>query len=863
LSGRSFDRDRLIRHNLERFLDPIERPLSPWAQLFSSAPLLVPAIAFICGICTQAFFNLSVWAGIGLTAIATLFFVSGRFFFKRPLLPVFLCSLAAVILFLAAGMLRYAAFALPEPEHIVRLAGTERRLATLEGVIISPIHHDERATWAFAKYFPTPPQSSFYLSVRSLESLNGPRTASGTVRVQVAETARHLAQGDYVRLYCWLNSFDGPDNPGQFDMRAYMHRRGVLLGASVSAADGIEVLKQGQGGLVALLRTMFKGYAGGALFEEADFPDETAALAAALLLGERGDLDAKTYAAFQRTGLAHFISLSGMHVGILAGSLWGLSRFMGLGKPLRAAVCLILLLSYGLVVPPRAPTVRAIFLACFFFSAVLINRRTRPLNTLALSALILLIVRPADLLTASWQLSFSTVLGIILLYDSIYQRLQSWTVFKAVEVLPERYAESTAVQFGLKWVDVFIRLISVGFAAWLGGAGFLLYHFHGINPPASLWTVLSMPFVLTILYAGYLKIALAPFFPTAALIFALLLDAGCRGFSFVVSAFSKVGLSELLVGQISVWAIAGGYAVLLMLRFAPRGVFGRLCLVLIAVFGSLSWTLRQNGRDELNMTCLSVGHGQAICLSFPDDTQWLVDAGSISIKDPGGRAVLPFFRYRGTSKLDAVVLTHGDMDHLNGLPEVISTIPTGNVFANASVFDKAQTSSSASYLKQCLQDAGTPLQSIESLCTMPSDVTVRMLWPNAEIAGNAALDDNDKSQVLQIEYAGRSILLCGDIELFAQNTILERYPSLTADLIVLPHHGSTHNLNTQFVASFRPRILVASCAEGRIGNAFVPTAESGIEAFYTPVDGAITVTIKADGTLSAIGFKSQKKVHLN
>ena len=863
MEGRRFDRDRLIRHNLDRFLEPKEGPLSPWETAYCSAPLFPLAIALIVGICMQALLLLPLWSGIVLSSVAMLVFVSALFFPRYSRRSIFLCFAAAIVVFIAAGMLRYAAFAAPTPNPIAGLVGPERRLATLEGVIVSPVQQDDRAGWAFAHYFPTPPQSSFYLSVRSLLSFDGPIAASGTVRVQVGEIARHLQEGDLVRLYCWLERFDGAANPGQFDMRAYMRQRGVALGASVPAADGVEILTRGQGGWMAALRQRFRGYAGGALFAEADYPDESAALASALLLGQRSTLDARTYAAFQRTGLAHFISLSGMHVGILAGSLWWLSRFMGLSKPMRAAVCLVLLLCYGLVVPPRAPTLRAIFLACFFFSAVLLDRRTRPLNTLALSAIVLLLVRPADLFSASWQLSFSTVLGIILLYDPLYERLSSWTVFKAVEVLPERVIKRPAVQVVLAGSDSIVKLLSVGLSAWLGGAGFLLYHFCTINPLSSVWTVLATPFVLMILYAGYLKIALATVFPTAALLCGLVLDAGCRGLSVIVQLFAQVRWSEIAVGRISASVIAAGYAVLLLKRFAPRRVAAGVLFAFLMLTACGAWKHLYGHRGELTITCLSVGHGQAVCVSFPDNTQWLVDAGSITQKDPGGRAVLPYLRHRGIAALDAVILTHGDMDHLNGLPEVVSVMPAQGVYANTGVFQKAQLSSSASYLKQCLEEIQTPLLPIEAMCEMPAGVNIKMLWPDPETAQNTAMDDNNKSQVLRIEYAGRSILLCGDIEQYAQAAILERYPSVRVDVIVLPHHGSMTNLNPGFVAAFEPKIVIVSCAAGRVGNAFVPEAGSGIEAFYTPADGAVTVNTKADGTLCAIGFKSQKTVRLD
>ena len=856
---RSFDQDRLIRHNLDRFLASKEG-LPLLERGFWSAPLFPLTVAFIAGIVLQNWLCLSAAAGISVAAFSLLFFLSVFFVPHHSYRAVYLYMGAAVVVFIAAGMLRYAAFITPEPDAITRLAGTERRLATLEGVIISPIHQEDRKGWAFAEYFPTPPQSSFYLSLHSLAAPNGSKTASGVIRVQVAQTVRHLRQGDRVRLYCWLSPFESAANPGQFDMRAYMHQRGVRLGASVPAAEAVEVLARGQNSFLSTLSLRLKAYTGGALFEDTDYPAESTALAAALLLGERRSLDVKTYAAFQRTGLAHFISLSGMHVGILAGSLWGLSRFLGLPKPMRALVCLILLLIYGLIVPPRAPTVRAVFLSCFFFSAVMLNRQACPLNTLSLSAMVLLMFRPADLFSASWQLSFGTVLGILLLYEPVYQSLMSWTVFKAVEMLPGRFIERSGIQLFLKAGEWGIKMLSVGCSAWLGGAGFLLYHFYSINPLSSFYTVLTMPLVLVILYAGYLKIALASCFPTASLFFGLLLDFGCRGFSAVVSGFAKVPLSEILIGYTPAIIIAAGYVVLLVMRFAPRRVAtlsGFLLLIL------LWFNSARNNCNDLTITCLSVGNGQAVCLSFPDRTQWLIDAGSISQKDPGGRTVLPYLRYQGAASLDTALLTHGDMDHLNGLPEIVSAVPTRGIFANAGVFQKAERSSSASYLKQRLTEAGVPLQPIDELDKTPKGIDIKMLWPDAETAQNMAIEDNDKSQVVRIEYAGRGILLCGDIGQYAQQEIMTRHPSLKADVIVLPHHGSTTNLNTDFIQAIDPKIVIASCAAGRERNAFVPQTDSGIESFYTPTDGAVTLKTKADGTLYAIGFKSQKTIRLD
>ncbi len=783
-----------------------------------------------------------------------LVFILSFFVYANARPSVVISFAAAVLCFVCAGMLRYAAFATPAPDHIVRLAGIERRLATLEGVIVSDIRHDTRSGWAFASYFPTPPQSSFYLSAQAIAAPDGLRKTTGLVRVQVAELARHLCQGDRVRLVCWLDGFDAAANPGQFDMQAYMHQQGVWLGASVPAADGVEVLARGQSGLMMTIRQRLTALAGGALLEDADYPADSAAMAAALLLGQRSDLDAATNAAFNRTGLTHIISLSGMHVALLAGSLWSVTLLFGLPKPLRAAICLALLLAYGLAVPPRGPTVRAIFLGCFFFSAVILNRQTRPLNTLALSAMVLLLVRPAELFSPSWQLSFSAVLGILVLYEPLYQRLMSWSVFKAVAVLPKTAIESRTAQWTLKAVDIFMRMMAVGLAAWLAGAGFLLYHFYALTPLSPLWTVLTAPPVTVLLYAGYLKIVLTPVFPTLGLLCGVVVDWCCRVFTAMTLLFAAVPLSELRTGTVGAGWVAVGYAALAAVRFAPRRIALAALVCLIGLFGLLGWTQGRSG-DALAATCLSVGHGQAVHVAFPDGTDWLIDAGSISQKDPGGRTVLPYLRYRGTAALDAVILTHGDMDHLNGLPEIVSGLPTRGVYANASVLEKAKTSSSASYLVQRLNAAGHRLAPVAKI-PLPKIADVRMLWPDDRTAADTAIDDNNKSQVIWIGFAGRSILLCGDVEQYAQDILMQRFADVTADVIVLPHHGSTVNLNPAFITHFQPRFVIASCAASRQPTAYTPPPDSGIAAFYTPIHGAVTAVISPDGKIMVNGHCS-------
>ena len=109
--------------------------------------------------------------------------------------------------------------------------------------------------------------------------------------------------------------------------------------------------------------------------------------------------------------------------------------------------------------------------------------------------------------------------------------------------------------------------------------------------------------------------------------------------------------------------------------------------------------------------------------------------------------------------------------------------------------------------------------------------------------------------MLLIEFAGRSILLCGDIEEYAQRKILNHYPDLKVDVLVLPHHGSRNNILPEFIRQLAPTIRIVSCARNRLSS--ITDLDNRGTNLYTPLQGAITVTIKADGTLDAVGFLNE------
>ncbi|MEJ2705352.1 MAG: ComEC family competence protein [Sedimentisphaerales bacterium] len=453
-------------------------------RIISTCPLVFVAVGLILGILieSKADLSLSLWFGLlallALMAIISFciprFNTSGRYVTAYLALGCFVCL----------GAIRLTSYRQPEASDIRNLVTGERRLATIRGSIISEPRISKYPDWEFAQFEPTDPGSSFYLQVTGIETVNGWERATGAVRVQVGEPVLDLKVGDAIQAYCWLDRFKPPTNPGQFDTAAYLARRNVYIAVFVQSRAGITVLDHPPSGELAQLKVRIRQAATSALLSDMPEDESSRGLLQALLLGYRGEIGADTYLAFRKTGLLHLISLSGMHLGILVWLMWCLCKTVGFMKPTRAAICALAVAVFLLIVPPRAPTVRAAIIAWVFCASILLRRHSNPINTLSLAAIILLLIRPTELFEAGWQLSFASVLGIVLFTERIESFILEHGIdrFRGQRTLKSQKFRLAGVTLG----SLLARLGAVGLAAWFGSAGILLYHFHTITPLASI-----------------------------------------------------------------------------------------------------------------------------------------------------------------------------------------------------------------------------------------------------------------------------------------------------------------------------------------------------------------------------------------
>ncbi len=764
-------------------------------------------------------------------------------------------AVLASFCFLCLGAIRLPCFETAGPLDIRHLVGSERVLATIQGRILTrPCQ--QRRDWLFAQFSSTDPTTSFYLTMEGIETPDGWRAVEGVVRVRVDEPAPNLQVGDCVQAYCWLHRYEEPTNPGQFNTARYLRLRNVYVGASVPSREAVTVLDGPPPGILIGLRKTLADATTRALLDHPPSDTQDEAILEALLLGERRNIDPGTYEAFRRTGLLHLVSLSGMHLCILIGIVWWFGKLAGLLKTGRAAVCVVATMVFLLVVPSRAPTLRAAVIVWAFCASILLRRRANPLNSLSLAAIVLLLIQPTQIFDAGWQLSFAATTGIIAFASGIEQ----WLRDRAIARLESPIPGLAAVLRVLKaMANAVVRPLSVGLAAWLGSAGILLYHFYNVTPLASVWTMIAALPVTGILTVGFVKIVLAFLLPTLSVLLGYVLSVLADLLIWMVRLMAEVDSSYILIGCVPLSLVLLYYAMILFAAFVRlrRPIVKKaLCMgmlfVLLASLGMMKW--RRTHRDHLSVTCLDVGHGQSILARFPGMMNVLFDSGSLYVSDIGARIVVPFLDHEGIDRLHAVIVSHRDIDHINGLPEVVDRRPVDCVYFDDTSFTRSQDVETVQALMDHLAARQIRMEHAPEIVDA-GRTQIRILWPTSETTAQEQCSDNDKSLVCLLEYAGRKVLLCSDIEQSAQRRIMSLYATLEADVVVVPHHGSVKTLDSRFLEHVGPRVLICSCGTTDYEQGRVIRAPAIGQLLVTARDGAIDACIGSNGMIRTTPLK--------
>lgn len=764
-------------------------------------------------------------------------------------------SAAVALGLLAAGIALAQLHAFQYPRHhISAFAGERPRLAQLE----LQIDHPPRVlTNRFEPHRPLPPKQVTTATVTRVRTWDGWEPASGKVLVQIAQPHARLAVGQTIRVLGMLQRPAPSMNPGQFDWAGYYREQRILASLQITTAGNIAILSAPPPNPVQALREQVRRLLA------AGFPAHRSldhALLQALLLGDNDPELRDVQEQFRRTGTSHHLAISGLHVAVLGGLVWGLCRLLRL--PPRASVVLMTLfvILYGVVALPSPPVVRSVLLCAIIGLGLVTRRRIDAIQLLSLSVLAMLVYHPLDLYNAGFQLSFGTVLGLMLFTNSMRTALRGQDDDDKVVAAFEKVGPVTYV---IRWLDrLLITALAAGIVAWVVSMPLVMYHFGQVNPWAVIASIVLAPVVFLALIGGLMKVLLTLLWPSLDLMWAAMATQPVRWMRGTVDWLGTFPWGDVPVPAPAIWFAALFYLLLLSGLFQCRRQSIRVCLRgsrILAVPLLVFLPFRSNvatqspSAGEVRVTLLAVGAGQCAVIEPPSGRTILIDAGSISLTDLLGKCLGPFLRQAGYTHVDTVFITHANIDHFNGVEDLVAGYGVREVLTGMPFAVHCIGNPPAEQLLETLHRAQRPPRKLSPGERLPlgSDTEIEVLWPPKD----SPLPPNDTSLVVRLTHAGRSLLFTGDIQEAAMRELLKDPQALRSDVLIAPHHGSSEDSTAAFVRAVEPQYILSSNDRTLSGKQRrFDELTKGMTVYRTHNRGAITVTIDAEGALRVEPF---------
>lgn len=747
-----------------------------------------------------------------------------------------------------------------DPYDISRFDGQGR--LRVEGVVIESPHVATDRT-------------EIVLESRSVLVDHRAHAARGKVLLVMREKVDSFKYGDFIRAETKLRTPTGYGNPGAFDYARFLRLKGIRLQGFVEHPSTVVLIRENQGNPVRQRIESYRIRLRDTIRRASQEPES--GILEALVVGERSGIPREIREKFNRTGTAHILSISGLHIGIIAlVSLWLIrivlrrSEYLLLRFSLTKAaafVSLVPVFFYAFVAGMSIPTLRSVIMVVSFLIAVLLGRSRELLNALGLAAFLILLFTPAALFDISFQLSFAAVFSIILLTPKLAERI------------PRPSPEETA---GPKWRlwyrKAFVNLglfLAVSLTATLGTSPLVAHYFNRVSLVSLPANLLVVPLLGFIVLTLGLTAMVVSFFSTAAasLLFQCasmpvrlslgLLDRmdSIPGSSIIVTTptTAEIAAFYLLLGVGAHWLSArrpGENAGSLMdrLRHHRAAAFLSLALLLFFTADMAFLFLKDRNPGRLRVTFLDVGHGNAALVEFPGGRRMLVDGGGSfdGRFDVGRHVVAPFLWKNRIRKIDTIVLTHPHPDHTGGLPFILENFAVEELWtsgerAEIPSFEILMATAGERNVRRKIVSALT--DAVET-----GGVTIRILNPPKPVSPlSARLTDresNDGSLVLKLSYGATGVLLCGDIAADAESALIRSGADLGSDVLLVPHHGARLSCTDPFLARVRPDHAVISARETPASRTPHPEVlerleRHGIGVYRTDRHG--TVTVETDG----------------
>lgn len=531
-------------------------------------------------------------------------------------------------------------------------------------------------------------------------------------------------------------------------------------------------------------------------------PDKITSLIASICFGIRGDMPTALRNQLQESGLAHITSISGLHVTMILLLLFKGLKAAGLKRKQSAWLTIAASVFYLCLVGFRVPAIRSVLMAFIVMGKHMIQRKADPLNSMGLAALVLLLLNPSEIFLASFQLSF--IATLILLLTIPY----------------DKWLQKKICNKPLLWL---IRGTAGSIIVVIALAPFTIYYFHMLSWGSIFGNLIAVPIVilllpLTYVWSIFLFTPLQPINDGLGYIVASLSET----LSYVTYTFAHPIFWKI----IPVWNIYTASTLLLFLLLVskPRNLWFssplkiysyQLALVVLIIYGAGTWIA--TSYQPLRIDFLALGQADCIFIQTPDGKTMLIDGGSPAYKKRDNRfsRLEDYLLTQGVSRIDVVVLSHPQTDHIGDLANIARNFEIGLFLEGV----KDNTSSSYNELTTVLQSKNiTPTQVKKGdSFQLGIQTTCWILHPQTtenEFSG----DINEQSVVIMMESLGKRFLFTGDIGKSTENKLITLFDHWDTGVLKVPHHGSRYSTTEQFLHEIQPETAIIQVGRNTYGH---------------------------------------------
>lgn len=703
----------------------------------------------------------------------------------------------------------------------------------------------------------------------------------------ICELAEETAL-DAITLGAWVmvsgsfQTFSESANPGEFDAFTYYRslsvggqlKKAVLLGRNSDRWTIREAMYRLRLRLHGRLYTVF--------------PEREASVMAALLLGEKTDTDKELKNLYKRCGILHILSISSLHITIIGMSLYKTLRRTGLPVAPCAVAGAVLLLLYGFLTGFSVSACRAIGMYLIRMLGEICGRTYDMLTAVGILAAAMVLYRPFYLENTGFLLSFSAVLGIGALYPAM--------AGKRSPVRPRYYGEPRL----RLWLRKTLRALRMNalssLAATLATLPVQLWFFYEAPVLAVVINLLVLPFMKPMLIAGLFS--LIPGFGAAGI-----LDRGILWwYETLCGLFDGLPFGSWNPGRPQPWQMLiyymalGGIVLLGRRRRRSEGksnegksgggrgsggkVSGQICRVSLGVWQAVLTVAAVAifliyPADRNQIIFLDVGQGDCCLIRTETGHNYLFDCGSSSRRKVGEYVLLPTLKYYGITTLDGVFVSHPDVDHMNGIRELLELAADNHLKIKSLVLPAVEQSARQGQFGELLMAVD------DRSGGQKTKQTTRIVWVSAGDAWESGsvrflclhpekesgtMNENVYSECFYVDFGDFTLLLTGDVEGSGEEALLaelQRRGIGQLDLLKIAHHGSRNSTTEEFLQQLHPGTAIISCgSNNRYGH---PHAEllnrlesAGVQWICTKDYGAITVEMDKGGGVKMRGYREKK-----